>query len=197
MVYLLALKPNLTRVMGVSYTEETRMAGKEESSPAVTQTQFVVLYGYHPEDEFSMGVGKRISSLNLPNIKAVRLNGVPGMKGLVVKQVDEEIRGHKESMKGSVFVDLHAGEVDVRIHPSHPKVIAVLDGEFMHSTGYLQNRFRSSDIDFYSTYEDGPLLVTTLEFFPNRLSGIDEGVQLLLKLVEELSRLIDWDRGNR
>jgi hypothetical protein len=100
-------------------------------------------------------------------------------------------------MKGSVFVDLHAGEVDVRIHPRHPKVIAVLDGEFMHSTGLLQNRFRPSDIDFYSTYEDGPLLITTLEFFPNRLSGIDEGVQLLLKLVEELSRLIDWDRSVR
>jgi len=186
------------RVMGVSYTEQPEMVGKGELSKAANpQMPFVVFYGYHPEDEFSMGVGKRISSLNLPNIKAVRLNGIAGMKGLVVKQVDEEIKNHKEMMKGSFFVDLHAGEVDVRIHPRHPKVIVVLDGEFMHSTGYLQNRFRSSDIDFYSTYEDGPLLITTLEFFPNRLSGIDEGVQLLLKLVEELSRLIDWDRGVR
>jgi hypothetical protein len=174
------------------------MAGKVELAAAVpNQMSFVVFYGYHPEDEFSMGVGKRISSLNLPNIKAVRLNGIAGMKGLVVKEVDEEIKNHKEMMKGCFFIDLHAGEVDVRIHPRHPKVIAVLGEKLMRSTGYLQNRFKSSEIDFYSTYEDGPLPVTTLEFFSNRLSGIDEGVQLLLKLVEELSRLLDWDRSLR
>jgi hypothetical protein len=174
--------------------EETQTVGKGKPSTAINpQTPFVVFYGYHPEDEFSVGVGKRISSLNLPNIKAVRLNGIAGMKGLVVQQVDEEIKDHKERMKGCFFLDLHAGEVDVRIHPRHPKVIVVLGERLMRSTGYLQNRLRSADIDFYSTYEEGPLPVTTLEFFPNRLSGIDEGVQLLLKLVEELSRLIDWD----
>jgi hypothetical protein len=175
------------------------MIDKEKLLPTAvnTQTPFVVFYGYHPEDEFSVGVGKRISSLDLPNIKAVRLNGIAGMKGLVVRQVDEEIENHKERMKGSFFIDLHAGEVDVRIHPRHPKVIVVLGAKLMRSTGYLQNRFRSSNIDFYSTYEDGPLPVTTLEFFPNRLSGIDEGVQLLLKLVEELSRLVNWDNSIR
>jgi hypothetical protein len=174
------------------------MAGKVELAAAVpNKMSFVVFYGYHPEDEFSIGVGKRISSLSLPNVRAVRLNGIPGMKGLVIKKVDEEIENHKENLKGSFFVDLHAGEVDVRIHPRHPKIIVVLGKNLMRSTGYLQNKFKVSDIDFYSTYEDGPLPVTTLEFFPNRLSGIDEGVQLLLELVEELSRLLDWDQRLR
>jgi hypothetical protein len=158
--------------------------------PVNVPTPFVVFYGYHPEDKFSTQVGKRISSLNLPNIKAVRLHGIPNRRGQVVEQVDAEIKNYGEKMRDSFFIDLHTGEVDARIHPHQTKTIVGLGGQFLHFTGCLQGRFSPSDIDFYSTYGIGPPTITRVEFFSNSLSGIDEGVQLLLRLVNELSKLI-------
>lgn len=159
--------------------------------------KFVVFYGYHPEETFSKHVGEKIRSLNPPNINAVRIYGIPNRRGQVIEQVDTEIKNQIKKMKDSVFIVLHTGDVEVRMHPHQPKLIVVLGQEFVGSTRYLMGKFSQSDIDFYSTREESPSVFTSVEFYPNSLSGVDEGVDLLLRLIEELSSLIEWERNPR
>jgi hypothetical protein len=157
--------------------------------------KFVVFYGYHPEETFSKHVGEKIRSLNPPNINAVRIHGIPNKRGQVVEQVDAEIKTQMEKMKRSVFIVLHTADVEVRMHPNQPKLIVVLGQEFVGSTRYLRGKFDPADIDFYSTLGESPSAFTSVEFYPNSLSGIDEGADLLLKFIEELSRLIEIERN--
>jgi hypothetical protein len=165
--------------------------------PANEHTKFVVFYGYHPEETFSKHVGEKIRSLNIPNISAVRIHGIPNRRGQVIEQVDAEIKNQIQKIKHSVFIVLHTADVDVRMHPRQPKVIVVLGREFLGSTRYLRGKFGTADIDFYSTLEEAPSAFTSIEFYPNSLSGVDEAVDLLLAFIAELSKLIEWERNLR
>ena len=163
--------------------------------PVNEHIKFVVFYGYHPEETFSKHVGEKIRPLNLPNIGAVRIHGIPNKRGQVIEQVDAEIKNQMEKMKHSVFIVLHTADVEVRMHPHQPKLIVVLGQEFVGSTRYLRGKFDPADIDFYSTIGESPSAFTSVEFYPNSLSGVDEGVDLLLGFIEELSRLIELERN--
>jgi hypothetical protein len=169
---------------------------EEDMMPASERARFVVFYGYHPEETYSKQVGEKIESLSLPNISAVRIHGIPDRRGQVIEQVDTEIRGQMEKMRHSVFIVLHTADVDARMHPHQPKVIVVLGREFLGSTRYMRGKFGPSDIDFYSTLAESPLAYTSMEFYPNSLSGVDEGVDLLLGFIKELSIILEWERDH-
>jgi hypothetical protein len=168
---------------------------EEGMMPTSERKRFVIFYGYHPEETFSKHVGEKIRSLNPPNISAVRIHGIPNRRGQVIEQVDSEIRGQMEKMKHSVFIVLHTADVDARMHPHQPKAIVVLGREFLGSTRYLRGKFGPADIDFYSTLAESSLAYTSVEFYPNNLLGVDEGVDLLLGFIKELSILIEWERN--